>query len=117
MGNYITSGERKRCRRVVKAFGRLYRQSDIVVKNCGVYGFVKLDAYLPGEGFDCATTYTDSKALFDDLWDSWLCNELFPLVHKYNRGYDEIYERLPERKKQEYINKRAYFAKKAKLAI
>ena len=41
---------------------------NIVVLDMGRYGFVELKYYKPPHGFEDAITFTDSVALFGDLW-------------------------------------------------
>ena len=65
---YITEEERAKCQKVVDAFAELYELENIVVLDVGRYGFVELKYYKPPHGFEDAITFTDSVALFEDLW-------------------------------------------------
>ena len=58
--------------RVEDAFAELYEMENIVVLNVGRYGFVKLLYCHTPDGFEDMVTYTDSKKMFDDLWQEWL---------------------------------------------
>ena len=53
---YITEEERAKCQKVADAFAELYEIENIVVLDVGKYGFVD------------AITFTDSVALFEELW-------------------------------------------------
>ncbi|EOS73790.1 hypothetical protein C817_04907 [Dorea sp. 5-2] len=57
---YITEEERAKCQKVADAFAELYEMENIVVLDVGKYGFVD------------AITFTDSVALFEELWGEWL---------------------------------------------
>ena len=65
---YITDEERAKCQKVADAFAELYEMADIVVLDVGRYGFVMLKYYTPPHGFEEDATFTDSKALFEALW-------------------------------------------------
>ena len=65
---YITDEERAKCQKVVDAFAELYELENIVVLDVGRYVFVELKYYKPPHGFEDAITFTDSVALFEDLW-------------------------------------------------
>ena len=73
---YITEAERKKCRRVADAFAEL-EDADVVVVDVGRYGFVKLQYYTPPIGFENDFTFTDSRELFEDLWQEWLNMQLY----------------------------------------
>ena len=45
---------------------------DVIVLDAGRYGFVKLQYYTPPTGFENNDTFTDSRELFEDLWEEWL---------------------------------------------
>ena len=113
---YITEGERAKCKKVAEAFTELYEMADIVVVDVGRYGFVMLKYYMPPQGFEEDETYTDSRALFEGLWQEWLDMKLYlmakgtPLMEK---GYNGVFESLPEEKKSELIGRKSDFAKMA----
>ena len=113
---YITEDERKKCQKVVNAFAELYETTndDIVVLDGGRYGFIKLQYYSYPNGFNTSITFTDSSALFDDLWEDWLNMQLFDLVKgtpMIELDYEDIFMSLPEEKKDTLMQKREYFAK------
>ena len=90
---YITEEERKKCRKVADAFAEL-EDVDVVVVDAGRYGFVKLQYYTPPAGFENDFTFTDSGALFDDLWEEWLHTQLIILAREMkieDIDYDDIY--------------------------
>ena len=113
---YITEEERAKCQKVVDAFVELYELENIVVLDVGRYGFVALKYYKPSHGFEDAITFTDSVALFEELWEEWLNTKLYllakgtPLLEK---GYKGVFESLSKEKQSEFIVRKANFAKEA----
>ena len=103
---YITEEEREKCQKVADAFAELYEMENIVVLDVGRYGFVKLQYYKPPQGFEDAITFTDSVALFEDLWEEWLNTELYlmakgtPLLEK---GYKGVFESLSKEKSRNLL--------------
>ena len=77
---YITDDEREKCRKVADAFAELYEIENILVVDAGRYGFVKLQYYRPPQGFEDAITFTDSRSMFENLWEEWLDTQLFLLA-------------------------------------
>ena len=69
---YITDDEREKCKKVADAFAELYEIENILVVDAGRYGFVKLQYYRPPQGFEDAITFTDSRSMFENLWEEWL---------------------------------------------
>ena len=111
---YITDGEREKCRKVADAFAELYE--NILVVDAGRYGFVKLQYYRPPQGFEDAITFTDSRSVFENLWEEWLDTQLFLLAKgtpMAGMGYNEIFRCLPKEKQEELMNRKAGFAKTA----
>ena len=86
----------------------------------GRYGFVMLKYYMLPHGFEEDATFTDSKALFEGLWQEWLDMELYliakgtPLMEK---GYKGVFESLSNEKQSEIIGRKADFAKKADISF
>ena len=74
---YITDDEREKCRKVADAFAELYEIENILVVDAGRYGFVKLQYYRPPQGFEDAITFTDSRSMFENMWEEWLDTQLF----------------------------------------
>ena len=74
---YITDGEREKCRKVADAFAEMYEIENILVVDAGRYGFVKLQYYRPPQGFEDAITFTDSRSMFENLWEECLDTQLF----------------------------------------
>ena len=101
--SYITVEEQKKCRKVADAFAEL-EDVDIVVVDAGRYGFVKLQYYTPPTGFENDSTFTDSKEMFEDLWEEWLHTQIIVLAREMGAGdidYDNFFKRLPEEKQNE----------------
>lgn len=112
---YITEEERKKCRKVADAFSEL-EDMDIVVVDVGRYGFVKLQYYTPPTGFENDFTFTDSRRLFEDLWEEWLHTQIIMLAREMkieDIDYDDIFRRLPEEKRDELMGRKQHFAKAA----
>ena len=113
---YITEEEQVKCQKVVDAFAELYDMADIVVVDVGRYGFVMLKYYTPSHGFEEDETFTDSKALFESLWQEWLDMKLYlmaqgtPLLEK---GYKGVFESLSKEKQSELIGQKADLAERA----
>lgn len=113
---YITDDEREKCRKVADAFAELYEIENILVVDAGRYGFVKLQYYRPPQGFEDAITFTDSRSMFENLWEEWLDTQLFLLAKgtpMAGMGYHEIFRWLPKEKQEELMKRKAGFAKTA----
>ena len=117
---YITEEERVKCQKVVDAFAELYEIENIVVLDAGRYGFIELNYYKSPHGFEDAKTFTDSVALFEELWEEWLNTKLY-LIAKgtslLEKGYKGVFESLPEEKQSELIVRKADFAKIAEIYL
>lgn len=117
---YITAEESASCQKVADAFKELYENEDIVVLNAGKYGFVELQYYEFPMGFSEVVTFTDSRSLFNDLWEEWLVTQLLdwadgtPMADMDN---EDIFKCLPEEKQKEFVGKRLSFAEKAGIGI
>ena len=117
---YITEEEREKCQKVVDAFAELYEMADIVVVDVGRYGFVMLKYYKPPHGFEEDTTFTDSRALFDALWQEWFNTTLYLTSKKMqldNILYEGVFNCLSKEKQSELIGRKADFAKKAGISL
>lgn len=115
---YITEEEQKRCARVAEAFKELFEIKDTIVLNAEKYGFVKLQYYTFPYGFDTVVTYTNSKEMFEDLWQDWFANQLLSLAAGTGLEeleYEEIFKCLPKEKQDEIMKKQAYFKKKSEI--
>ena len=109
---YITEDERLKCQRVADAFAELYEMENIVVLDVGRYGFVKLSYYHTPDGFEDMVTYTDSKKLFDDLWQEWLDTTLYLMAKgtsTLENGYKGVFDSLTGEEKQKLLDKKIYF--------
>ena len=62
---HITYGEREKYRKVAEP----YEMENIFAVDAGRYGFVKLQYYRPPQGFEDAITFTDSRSMFENLWE------------------------------------------------
>ena len=115
---YITEEEREKCRKVINAFAELYEieDEDILVVDAGRYGFVKMQCYTPPYGFGEFDTYTDSKSLFEELWDEWFSLNVFLLAKEMQLDdflNEEVFSSLPKEKQNELMGKKQYFAELA----
>ena len=116
---YITEEEREKCRRVADAFAEM-EDVDVVVVDVGRYGFVKLQYYTPPTGFENDFTFTDSQALFNNLWEEWLHTQLIMLAREMkieDIDYDDIFRQLPGEKQNELMGRKQHFAEAAGIEI
>lgn len=117
---YITEEEREKCQKVADAFAELYEMADIVVVDVGRYGFVMLIYYTPPHGFEEDATFTDSRALFDALWQEWFNTTLYLTAKKMqldNIIYEKVFNCLSKEKQSSIIAKKADFARKAGITL
>ena len=117
---YISIEEREKCRKVADAFTELYEKEDIVVLDAGKYGYVKLQYYKEPFGFDDVFTYTDSRELFDDLWDEWFNGRLLEFASDtpvMEFDSPDIFKCLPKDKQKELMDKKIAFAKEAGIIL
>lgn len=113
---YITEEEMEKCKRVANAFAEIYHEDDVLVVDAGRFGFVKLQNYMPNEGFDSVTTYTDSRDMLEDLWQEWLMTQLFALskgTPMEDFTQEELLRILPEKKQKELAYEKICFMDKA----
>ena len=110
---YITEEQRAKCRKVADAFVELYELTDVMVADAGRFGFVRLQWFSEGEGFDSAMAFSDSMELFEELWRIWYEHEVLtpvlgtPLAEL---DYDEIFQTLSKDRQEDILKKKAYFA-------
>lgn len=100
---YITDSEREKCRKVADAFAELYEIENILVVDAGRYGFVMLQYYRPPQGFEDAITFTDSRSMFENLWEEWFDTQLFLLAKgtpMAGMEYHEIFHSCQRRNKR-----------------
>ena len=86
----------------------------------GRYGFVKLQYYKPPHGFEDAVTFTDSKTMFEDLWQEWLNTKLYLLAkgtQLMENGYDGIFKSLTKEKQTELTERKDGYAKAAGISL
>lgn len=117
---YITEEERVKCQKVADAFAELYEMADIVVLDVGRYGFVMLKYYKPPYGFEEDETFTDSRTLFEELWEEWLHTKLYLMAKEMKLDdilYKEVFNSLPKEKQSELIGRKADFAQKAGISL
>lgn len=115
---YITDAERQKCRKVANAFAELENEAvDLVVADTGRFGFVRLTYFNELYGFGKSSCYTDSKELFDALWNDWLNEQLFKIALNdpalMDLEYEDIYRSLTAEKRRELMGKRSFFAEKS----
>lgn len=117
---YITEEERISCRKVAEAFRELYEESDIVVLDAGRYGYVELQYFSEGSGFNSSSIFDNGRMLFEDLWENWLDVQLLKIVGgtpMEEMDYEDILNWLPEEKQGELMAKRDEFASMAGLNL
>lgn len=109
---FITEEQRAKCRKVADAFAELYELTDVMVADAGRFGFVRLQWFSEGEGFDSVMAFSDSEELFEELWRIWYEHEVLtpvlgtPLAEL---DYDEIFKTLPKDRQEEISEKKKYF--------
>lgn len=117
---YITEEKREKCQKVADAFAELYEMADIVVVDVGRYGFVMLIYYTPPHGFEEDATFTDSRALFDALWQEWFNTILYLTAKKMqldNIIYEKVFNCLSKEKQSAIIGRKVDFARKAGITL
>ena len=115
---YITEDEQLKCQKIANAFIELYEIENILVRDAGRYGVVKLQYYRPPQGFEDVITFTDSRSMFENLWQEWFDTKLFLLAKDTpmeGMGYSEIFQCLSEQEKRALTDRKAYFAKAAEM--
>ena len=109
---FITEEQRAKCRKVADAFAELYELTDVMVADAGRFGFVRLQWFSEGEGFDSAMAFSDCLELFEELWRIWYEQEVLtpvlgtPLAEL---DYDEIFQTLSKDRQEEILEKKRYF--------
>ncbi len=109
---FITEEQRAKCQKVADAFAELYELADVMVADAGRFGFVRLQWFSEGEGFDSAMAFSDCLELFEELWRIWYEHEVLtpvlgtPLAEL---DYDEIFQTLSKDRQEEILNKKDYF--------
>ena len=109
---YITEEQREKCRKVADAFTELYELTDVMVADVGRFGFVRLQWYSEGEGFDSAVAYSDSLELFEELWRIWYEHEVLTSVlgtPLAELDYDGIFKTFSKDRQEEILEKKRYF--------
>lgn len=109
---YITEEERVKCRKVMEAFSEMYEEQDVLVVDAGNYGFIKLQWFNEKQGFEAAIPYSDSKELFDSLWETWFDYHVFvPVLGTpiAELDYEDIFQTFPKDKQEELMKKKDYF--------
>lgn len=117
---FVPKEELERCRKVAKAYEEYYNQMELAIVDAGRYGFVKLQYYSYPKGFDAMETYTDSREMFEDLWDLWLNTQIFFIVKGtplQELDYEDALEEIPKEKKKEFLEKKKEFALKAEIIL
>ncbi|GFI19207.1 hypothetical protein IMSAGC009_04387 [Lachnospiraceae bacterium] len=102
---YITEEERAKCQKVA---------------DVGRYGFVMLKYYTPPHGFEEDETFTDSKALFEALWQEWIHTTLYLIAKEMQLEdilYEEIFNLLSKEKQSAIIGRKSDFAQKAEISL
>ena len=109
---FITEEQRAKCRKVADAFVELYELTDVMVADAGRFGFVRLQWFSEGGGFDSAMAFSDSLELFEELWRIWYEHEVLtpvlgtPLAEL---DYDEIFQTLSKDRQEEILEKKRDF--------
>ena len=121
MEREYTQAEHDTCKRVAEAFQELYDMlGDTCVLDAGKFGFVYLMYYREQKsGFDGNKVYRNAEELFEALWNEWIYQKVMQSVfgtEEAELDFDEVYDKLPEEKKQEYTAKKQEFMERAGLS-
>lgn len=117
---YISEEERGKCKKVADAFAELYEMENIVVLDVGRYGFVKLQYYKLPHGFEDVITFTDSRSMFEDLWQEWLDTKLYLMAKGTSlvkEGYEGVFASLPKEQQRKLLDTKADFAIRAGIVL
>lgn len=116
---YITDEEREKCQKVADAYAKELEEEDIVLLSVGKYGFVMLQYCQQTIEFDSVITFTDSRKMFDFLWEEWFITRLIRVAEELHMEDidDDVFVLLSEDKQKELMDKRVYFAEKAGIEI
>ena len=122
MGEKYSKEEHDKCKKVAEAFRELYDMlGDTCVLDAGEFGFVYLTYYREQKScFDKNKVYRNAEELFEALWDEWLYSEVMqPLygTEDAEAGFEEIYRKLPDERKQEYAVRKQQFMDLAGLKL
>ena len=109
----------------LETIGRIYRGE---ITNWKDIGGNDLEIVLIGreagsgtrDGFEEDVTFTDSRALFDALWQEWFDTTLYLTAKKMqldNIIYEEVFNCLSKEKQSSIIAKKADFARKAGITL
>ncbi len=82
-------------------FAELYEMENIEVLDAGRYGFVELKYYKLLHGFEEDETFTDSKELFEALWQEWFNTKLYLIAREMQLDdilYEKVFNSLPKEK-------------------
>ena len=113
---YISEEEQTKCRAVANAFAEL-EEENIIVVDAGRFGFLKLLYYKYPDGIDDVIFYSDSKKLFDDLWQDWLYEQLQKIAKDdpsmRELDYEDMLEVLSPKRQKELQERKKDFARKA----
>ena len=115
---YISDDERKKCKKVAEAFAELYEIENILVMDAGRYGYVKLQYYRLPSGFEDVITFTDSRSMFENLWQEWFDTQLYLLAKDTPMSvmsYEDIFKSLSKEKQKDLTDRKADFAKLAEI--
>lgn len=109
-----------KCKKVAEAFRELYDMlGDTCVLDAGKFGFVYLTYYREQKScFDRNRVYWNAEELFEALWNEWLYNKVMQPVYgaeDADLGFEEIYRRLSDERKQEYAVRKQKFMELAGL--
>ena len=86
----------------------------------GRYGFVKLQYYSKERGFENDFIFTNSRDLFENLWQEWRDTMLIQRAmdtSMQGRDYDEIFDCLSEQEQKELSERKNNFAAAAGIEL
>lgn len=86
----------------------------------GRYGFVKLQYYSKERGFENDFIFTNSRDLFENLWQEWRDTMLIQRAmdtSMQGMDYDEIFDCLSEQEQKELSERKKNFAAAAGIEL
>jgi len=116
---YITDEERKKCKKVADVYSKELETDDIVLLSVERYGYVMLQYNPITIEIDAAIAFTDSKDMFEYLWEQWFISHLIKLSEELDMEeieYKDIFKFLPYEMQNKILQKKQYFAEKAEIA-
>lgn len=117
MREFMLPAEREKCRHIAAIFNPYFESyEEHYIVEAGKYGFVFLNWYSERDSdygsFDHCNTFTESKDLFEGVWDEYLSHEIFIFAQKMDLlelEDEEILERMSSNEREALLSKKEEF--------